>query len=131
MRILKGIFVIILAGCILSGLGDKTDNRLAAPEETVTITDHSACEARISAVNAENQSLRQELAEARQSYELILQVEIEFVPGLFGDWAVVRFQTTPIPVSAAAVQNIREGENLCAGSSSAVVDCRIIVADIR
>lgn len=133
MRIFRSIIAIIIAIFLISNIDRESDNRLAASEEAVFISDHSACEAVIAAREAENESLRIELAEAQRSVDLILRIEIEVAPGFFGDWASICFRSAPIRINAAAAEGLIEGDDL--GSSlisdsallARIIDCRIIV----
>lgn len=136
MRIIKSIIVIIIALCLISGIDRESENQLAAPEEAIIISDHSACEAAIAAREAENESLRLELAEANRSVDLILRIEFEIASGFFGDWAHICFNSGAIRINAAAAAGLSEGDDLGSAliSDSAIlkriIDCRIIVENI-
>lgn len=136
MRIFRRIIAIAIAIFFIFSIDRESDNRLAAPEEAVIISDHSACEAALAAREAENESLRIQLAEASRSVDLILRIDIEIAPGLFGDWSVIRFRSGPIRINAAAAQSLSEGDDLSSAliSDSAIlahiIDCRIIVDSI-
>lgn len=136
MRIFRSIIAIAIAIFFFSNIDRESDNRLAAPEEAAIISDHSACEAIIAAREGEIDSLRSELAEAQRSVDLILRIDIEIAPGLFGDWSVIRFRSGAIRINAAAAEALSRGDDLCSQllSDSAIlariIDCRIIVESI-
>ena len=137
MRIFRSIIAIAIALFLISNMDRESDNRLAAsPEEAILISDHSSCEAIIAAREEENQFLRHQLEEARRSFDLILRIELNFVPGLFGSNASVSFRSAAIRVSAAAAEGLRAGDDLSSAmiNSSAIleqfVDCRIIIESI-
>lgn len=128
MKIIRNIITISLALCLLSNINRKAESAHAA-EENIHICSHSACEAEIAILEAE-------LEAAQLSCSLILQIELEAIPGLLGDWARISFQSIPIEINAAAAEHLRIGEDLCRDSDSGeglmdrIIDCRIIIADI-
>lgn len=136
MRIFRSIIAIAIAIFLISNIDRENDSRLAAPEEAVIISDHSACEAAIAAREAENEVLRIELAEACRSVDLILGIDIEIAPGIFGDWSIIHFRSGPIRINAAAAEGLSQGDDLSSNliSDSAllarIIDCRIIVESI-
>ena len=136
MRIFRSIIAIAIAIFFISNIDRESDNRLAAPEEAAIISDHSACESVIAAREAEIDHLRIQLAEAQRSADLILRIEIEIAPGMFGDWASICFRSAPIRISAAAAEDFSQGEELGSSliSDSAIleriIDCRIIIDSI-
>ena len=81
--------------------------------------------------------LQKDLAEAKQSHLLCLRIELEFIPGLFGDWARVSFHSAPIRINGAAAESLRAGQDLCDAMDSdlplaeKVLACRIIVESVE
>lgn len=126
MKILRNLLVIFLALALISGRDQEADDRLAEASENVRHScDHSACEQEIAILEAE-------LDAARKSCLLELRIEIEFVPGLLGDWARLEFQCDPIEISAQAAQSLCVGDDLCQKLDSDwnIIACRIIVEDL-
>lgn len=136
MRIFRSILAIIIAISLISSIDRESGNRLEASEEAIIISDHSACEAAIAAREAENDSLRIQLAEANRSVDLILRIDIEIAPGLFGDWSTIHFHSGSIRINAVAAEALSEGDELGSQllSNSAIlahiIDCRIIIESI-
>lgn len=129
MKIIRNIIVIILAWSLISNWSAGSEQGAAAAESIIHSCDHSGCEETIA-------TLEQELAQARACCSVILRVEIEIVPGILGDWAVMSFNSQAIRINRAACENLAVGMDISesiAGEESwlsHIIDCRIIVADI-
>lgn len=129
MKIIRNIIVIILAWSLISGWSAGTDQSAAAAESILHSCDHTGCEETIT-------KLEQELAQAQACRNVILRVEIEIVPGILGDWAVLSFNSQAIRINRAACEGLEIGMDLSESITgeeswlSRIVDCRIIVADI-
>lgn len=129
MKIIKSFLAVFLALFLISGLNQDKAQLAAKSENATHHCDHSACEDTIA-------NLQQDLQEATKSCQLCLRIEIEFIPGLFGDWARVSFHSAPIRINAAAAESLHTGDDLCQSMASdlplaeKVIACRIIVESI-
>lgn len=136
MRIIRRIIAIIIAIILISRISGESNDRLAAPEQAIFGSDHSECAAVIAACEEENQILRRRLEEACRSAELILNIEFAFIPDLLDDVVLLRFQSAPIRINAAAAEGLSAGDDLSADSGGSrsileqIIDCRIVIADI-
>ena len=136
MRIFRSILAIVVAVFLISSIDREDDNRLATSEEAVIISDHRVCEAIIAAREAENESLRIELAEASRSVDLVLRIDLRILSGVFGEWSVISFRSGAIRINAAAAAELSEGQDLSSVLLSdsvvisRIIDCRIIIDSI-
>lgn len=124
MKMLRNLILIFLALSLISGR-NREDRLAEASEQIVHSCDHSACQEEIALLEAE-------LAEASQSFSLRLRIEMEFFPGLLGDWAQLEFHSDAILISAAAAENLSLGDDLCQAIDSEwnIIACRIIVEEL-
>lgn len=129
MKIIRNIIVIILAWSLIANANLGADQGSAASDYAAHSCDHSGCEERIA--NLEN-----ELAQAQQCCTVILRVELELVPGILGDWAVIRFNSRAIEVGRTACEGLEIGMDISQSIAEEsdwlehIIDCRIIIADI-
>lgn len=136
MRIIRNMVLAIIVVLAFTGIDRTAGNQPITPEDEIIVSDHSVCETIIDDQQQQIDALRNEVQELRRSADLVLRIEIEVIPGVFGDWSVIRFHSGAIRISQAVADTLTIGEEIDSIpiSESAIlgriIGCRIIVESI-